>query len=114
MIITREQFSNPNYRSKAEYPYSYDPITIFSKRAQRKGDHAAYSDRMYQWDADKFNKTAYAIWNNMGQYFEHRTPTDIERWLCLYFDRPVELIHIEEHCNQATGYPVWFFVYADR
>lgn len=109
-----KNMSQPGYRTKAEHPWSYDPIIQYQVRESQRGDQGLYSDRMWQWDHDKFNKCTQEVWGNQGQYFNDRKPQDIERWISLYLRKPVQLISIEEHCNQATGYPVWFFTYKEK
>ena len=68
-----------------------------------------YSDRLRQWDSDKFKKYSLSVFGNEADYFNERSPRKISEFLSLYFDRKVVVIKITEWCNVATGYPVWSF-----
>lgn len=99
----------PVERGPNEYPYSYDPFVVFKSTTFDKSDSYVYSDRMMQWDRDKFAKACEEVWNNTGQMFHSRTPEEIERFLSIYFDKEVELTLIMECCNVSNGYPYWMF-----
>ena len=45
---------NPVKRTPWEYPYSYDRFCTWKREFERT-EHSAYSDRMYEWSATKFN-----------------------------------------------------------
>lgn len=103
-------------RTKHQYPYSYDPHLQWSKQVGVPQDaRGEYSDRLHQWEPQKFKALCMKHFAGKrgdpgGQMFHSRTPKDIEAFLRDYFDRPqLELLRVEEHCNQATGYPVWVF-----
>lgn len=96
------------HRSKYEYPYSYDPITQFSNGKQ--GNSSCYSDRMKQWDANKYDDCSGAV-SNKSDYWNIPS-AKIEEFLRLYYADPtLELVKVVEYCNQATGFPVWYFEY---
>lgn len=96
-------------------PYGYDPyFTYQSPDFNRETDDVCYSDRLMQWDMDKFNSICKGIWGNTGQYFDNRRPTDIETFLCDYFGREVILTAILKGCNYGNGYPYWVFAYRDK
>lgn len=47
---------------------------------------------------------------NESDYWNDRKPSKIEAFLRAYFDDPTLILtRVEEQCNQATGYPVWYF-----
>lgn len=73
-----------------------------------------YSDRMFSWDSEKFNRCAQEVWGNTGQYFysPQRTVKQVEQFLQLYFGKPeLVLTKITHYINQSNGYPLWFFGY---
>jgi len=92
------------------HPYNYDPFVIWENGEENNS--SVYSDRMLQWDWNKFNECAKKVFGNEGQIFYDRDPEDIEKFLRLYFDEPnLILCRITQHCNQSTGYPLWRFDY---
>lgn len=103
----------PVKRTKEEYPYSYDSYVVWEEDYNKTTNNAVYSDRLIQWDYDKFNKCCRNIWGNERQYFNDRSPKDIGKFLSLYFDKEVKLTVIMEGCNFASGYPYWIFYYED-
>lgn len=104
----------PITRTKASHPYSYQPFEVW-RSDKEQGDSGVYSDRLYQWDSQKFNACCREVWGNEGQYFDDRSPEDIERFLQLYFDKPgIRLTRIVECCNQSSGYPLWYFNYRNQ
>jgi hypothetical protein len=100
----------PVERTRNKYPYSYEPYVLW-KGDYKKTDHVVYSDRLMQWDYDKFNKCCMKVWNNEGQYFDNRKPNDIENFLSKYYDKEIKLTAIMEGCNVSNGYPYWIFFY---
>lgn len=92
---------------------SLDNIEYIGPKTTDK-TRTVYSDRLFQWDPEKYNRCCMAIWNNNGQWFHHRKPTDIEKFLSMYFDKPITLnlsVCIE---NRATGFPCWRFDYTEN
>lgn len=99
-------------RTKWTHPYSYDPLLQFRKYSTTPDTaRAVYSDRMCQWDYDKYRKLCKEHFNdNGGDYFNSRSAKDIESFLREYFGKPeLELVRVEEQCNVSNGYPVWAF-----
>jgi hypothetical protein len=107
-------------RTKQTNPYTYDPLLQWRKYEKTPANASAvYSDRMSQWDYSKYrsliDKHFAGVGNDRGgDYFSSRSPKRIEAFLRDYNDnQDLELVRIEEHCNQATGYPVWAFFYVN-
>lgn len=97
-------------RTPREYPYSYDPFQVFKDPAWTDRDAVVYSDRMYQWDWEKYDRCCEKVWNDRRQSFSGRDPAEIERFLQLYFEDPtLMLTGIEAGCNYSNGYPFWVF-----
>lgn len=100
-------------RTPITHPYSYDEFVIYKKDYDENNHNAVYSDRMILWDFDKFEKCCQNVFGNTGQYFNNRTPEDINKFLNLYFGKQTKLTAILEGCNKANGYPYWVFIYED-
>ena len=69
-----------------------------------------YSDRLYEWDREKYNDACRQIWNNQGQmfYVGERSPEETERFLQIYTRDPeLKLLSIFRYTNQSNGYDVW-------
>lgn len=98
-------------RTKWNHPYSYDPILQFSTGEQPDG--SCYSDRLMSWYGyDVVRKTMQKHFGEQGDYWNQRKPEAIQGFLRELLSYPeLKLTRIEEHCNVATGYPVWFFAY---
>ncbi|SEG15471.1 hypothetical protein [Marinobacterium lutimaris] len=101
-------------RTPTTHPYNYDSFLLFAN-TQYEGLPAksVYSDRLYQWDAEKHDRLCTEFFGNTGQYWDQRDPELIEAFLQAYFDEPeLVLVHVTQHCNQATGFPCWQMDYA--
>ena len=69
-----------------------------------------YSDRLYQWDYEKYNELCWKYFGNHGQYWSGRDTKLIEAFLRDYIDdQTIVLCRIEETVNQSSGYPLWRF-----
>ncbi len=91
------------YRTKWTHPYNYDPILQYDNGQQ--ASDTVYSDRLAQWDREKFDRLFKKHLDGKG--WLNGSPKAMEAFLCEYLDKPVTLCRVEEHCNQATGYPLW-------
>ena len=103
MTRTTLQGVNARRRSPFEYENGHLPT-----------DEVVYSDRLYQWDSEKYNASCMAVWGNRGQYFYQRSPESIEMFLSLYFGREVILTAIEVEENASSGYPYWAFYFRNK
>jgi hypothetical protein len=102
-------------RTKWTHPYSYDPILIWrAENAQATWGGTVYTDRLLQWDREKHDRLSRQHFGNESQMsWSAREPAKVEAFLRDYLGYPaLRLLQIEEHCNQASGYPVWRFDYA--
>lgn len=106
-------------RTEQEYPYSFSQNCTWAILGKKREDidknkkrGGFYSDHMYQQDYLKYNLACELVWGNKGQYFDSRSPREIEKMLQLYTENPnIRLYRIVKQCNVSTGYPVWFFGY---
>jgi hypothetical protein len=108
MVVMFFKDDVPGRRTKISHPYNYDPFTTFKNNI--KPNDSAYSDRLYTWNPTKYNDLCMKHFGDVGQYWSSRSTTKIQEFLCDYYDSSsLTLCEIQEQCNQATGYPVWFF-----
>lgn len=104
---------NPVERTMEKYPYSYDPFVVWKKDYNEKNSRNVYSDRLVQWNHEKFNEACLNVWGNKQQVFHNRKPKDIEKFLINYLDKNIKLTAITEGCNVSNGYPFWVFYYEE-
>ena len=101
-------------RDPHRYKYSYDPYFLYRADTFNPDIMSGeYSDRMWEWDHDKFDRCVNAVWpdSRHGQCFYHDDPEDVKKFLELYFGHPVVLHGILQGCNVSSGYPYWIFVF---
>lgn len=94
-------------RTKFSHPYSYDPIVLFD--TGEKSTDSAYSDRMSQWNYEKFR----ASMKDQGEmHFSWHSKDAVQKFLRAYYsENTTEVLHVTrvvEMCNASSGYPVWF------
>lgn len=107
--IERPEITHPyNFSSHATWahPSHSDPIPEGFDRIHE------YTDRILSQDYNKNNDICKKVFGNIGQYWDNRSPSDVERFLRLYHGNDsIKLLVIYKHCNQASGYPIWSFSY---
>lgn len=108
-------YGNPVERTPYSHPYSFDQHVIWISEDFEKNKiySAEYSDRMLEWDREKFARCIQEIFGNQRQAFDDRDPKDIESFLIKYFGHKLKLVAIEKCCNLSTGYPICIFHYED-
>lgn len=106
---------NPIERTPYSHPYSYDAYVVYKSPDFDNKDRWVYSDRLMQWDWNKFQEAVRTVWPDRAesQSFSGRKPSDINRFLNLYFGKEVRLTSIQEACNFSSGYPYWIFTYRE-
>ena len=70
-----------------------------------------YSDRMFNWDSNKFNRCCKKCFGNTGQWFNNRSKKDIDRFLSMYLEKEVNTFLIVCYENRSNGFPYWRFDY---
>lgn len=101
-----DEIADPNRRTKASHPYSYDPITQF--RVAGEPTSTIYTDRLLEWDFARHDELCQKHFGNKGQYWDRRSPAGIQAFLRDWCEKPdLKLIAVIEYCNLATGYPTW-------
>ena len=111
-------------RTKQSHPYSFDEYVSWVKPKYRgktknmdmvvpedKTKAVSYSDRLNQWDAEKF-QAAFDKHLKPVHGMANARPHQFEAFLADYHDDPeLELVKVVESCNHASGYPLWAFAY---
>ena len=101
--VERTPFSNP---------YNYDEFVLWkSDKFNSHTDSGVYSDRMMQWDLEKYNKCCREVFQNEGQMFGNRKPKQIEKFLSKYLGEDILLTAIIQGCHWITGFPYCAFYY---
>jgi len=104
MIITQDPYGNIFYSNS-------DEIILFENDSV-KSNHTVYSDRLYQWDWEKYNSIRKKIFNDESQYFDGLNPKDIERFLIEYLGKELVLVRVQKYINKSNGFPYWRFDYS--
>jgi len=105
-----DEHGNRVRRTKREYPYSYDGFVTWRGGENSEVNNTIYSDRLLQWDYDKYNKLSEKHFGNQGQIFFDRSPEKIQSFLRDWCNSPkLKLILVMEYCNVSSGYPCWRF-----
>jgi len=99
-------------RNPITNPYNFDEYVEWQSGYQ-KDNSAVYSDRLWQWDSQKYDKCCQEVFKNTGQMFSGRNPEGIQRFLSIYFDKEIRLTAILRGCNQWSGFPYWVFCYEE-
>ena len=109
----RDEDGRPVERTPLTHPYSYSTFVEYQNpRIHRNdADGDAYDDRMREWDYKKHEKamedTREAI---KSKYIDFKNPRHVEIYLRFYWEDPeLTLVTILHGCNQASGYPVFYF-----
>lgn len=106
---------NPVERTPWSHPYAYDEFVVYKAENFDEGNSWVYSDRMLQWDREKYGDAFHKVWpgKSGSQMFHNRKPEDINQFLNLYFEKKVTLTAVLQGCNVSTGYPYWIFAYKE-
>jgi len=116
-VLGKSQYVDENGRPIARtpltHPYSYDSYVIWGN-SDGNSSGALYSDRLFQWNPEKYNRLCVKHFGDKGQHFDNRDPAKVEAFLRDYFDKPkLVLTMIMRGCNVSSGYPLWIFFYKE-
>jgi hypothetical protein len=100
----------PVAKTKTSNPHDYDGHVIWRGGRNDSINGCDYTDRLQQWDADKFSRCCKAHMD--GVRWDNAPPEQVQAFLRDYHVDPgLRLIAIMEWCNQSSGYPVWSLHY---
>lgn len=106
-------------RTKFTNPYNYDMYTVWASSVGVEGNGSAYSDRIWEWDRAKADAIAKAVWPEKGEKW-FSSVDKVETFLQLFFTGGnsghgnIRLVRMVDGCNQATGYPLFLFIWVDE
>lgn len=107
-ILPTDLLGNKIERSKMDYPYSYSPFCYYLNGDIKDATATLYSDRLYQWDSEKYNELCKKHFGDKGQIWSGRSVETTEKFLAEYLDKEsVKVIAMIEGCNVSNGYPYW-------
>lgn len=93
--------------TKEQAPYGFSEYFIFGDRwaIKENGVDGNYSDRMSQWDREKYEK---AFKNNIKSRILSGNVVEISAFLSEYFGKPCEAVAMAEGCF-PNGYSYFIF-----
>lgn len=83
--------------------YWWEARTIWGQKSREL--HYVYSDRLRQWDYTKAERCS----KEARETCDHRTPAWVEKYLSLYYERPVKIKHILGGVNLSNGYEYYAY-----
>ncbi|MFK4136474.1 hypothetical protein ACI2KR_29995 [Pseudomonas luteola] len=110
-------------RCKQDYPYNFSDYVSWVKPGYNKNDplqegkklSCDYTDRLYGSNAQLFDSLLKKHFAGEFQPWVYGRPEKIEAFLRDYYDdTSINLVKKVDCCNQATGYPIWAFVYINN
>ena len=103
---------NPTERTPDNARYTFEPYVVY--KLADKYQHVDYSDRLFQFDPDKYNELCKKHFNNESQAWDRRDVKSIESFLRDYHDdQKLELVGVMHGCNVGNGFPYWMFMFND-
>lgn len=105
-------------RTKKQYPYTYNPFVIWMDDNFNldKANIQVYSDRMREWDFDKYIECCRIVWKGCGVPINDTHILALYHYMQfvhLYFkdDMPnFKLTAIMQGCNYGNGYEHLIFI----
>lgn len=99
-------------RTKDSHPYNYDGFLIWKTMDHKLCTGSVYTDRLFQWDYKLTTDLIQKHFNTSSQYFDKYSPKQLQEFLRERLDMPnLEVVFLQEECNQASGYPLWYIGY---
>lgn len=95
-------------RTPQEYPYSHDEFYLWRKF--KDGDESvtsAYTDRMREWDAEKYARATKDRMTNYNSVPKSRAAAD--EIVAAYFGPKAECVGVAQSMNHSNGYPLGIF-----
>ncbi len=107
-----DENGRPIERTPITHRYNHDSYVEWRGLPNEGTNGSIYSDRLLQWDFDKHDRLCMKHFGNKGQLWSDRDPEKIEAFLRDWCEDPeLKLHYIMRCCNQATGFPIWCFVF---
>lgn len=103
----------PVKKTPQSNPYDYDDYVIWKGNFDREKSHAVYSDRLVQWDTEKYHKCWKEVFDGEGIFSANNNPSKINLFLNKYFGKEVKLTAILQGCNVSSGFQYWVYYYEE-
>lgn len=91
-------------------PYNFSEYYLFNMKEKNTKYEAVYSDRMNQWDYEKFKRALDIVGSGMDWF----DPNKAEKFMSAYYGRAIEVAAMARGCNQSSGYPYFIFWFRDK
>ena len=105
-------------RTPDKHPYSYDLYYTWGALPTQEDEPdviSVYSDRMYQWDSEKFNSCMRKHTGTESQLWNSISPAKLQNMFREYFDKPnLKLVRIFNGCNHGNGNPLYLVHYKEN
>lgn len=99
-------------RTKDSHPYNYDGFLIWKTMDHNLCTGSVYTDRLFQWDYKLTTDLIQKHFGTTSQYFDKYQPKELQAFLRERLNAPtLEVVFLQEECNQASGYPLWYIGY---
>lgn len=79
------------------------------KEIPNASNMTVYSDRLWQWDPEKYEFARQKVFKDKGQVFWGETKKKCSEFLSLYFGREIKVINMYDHENVSNGMPLTRF-----
>jgi hypothetical protein len=101
-------------REQHDHPYSYSEFFIYGDRQviRSKGLEAVYSDRLQQWDYEKYERCCEEHPKAWRRPVGDRAA--MSAWMTAYMGKPVDVVALAEGCNVSSGYPYWIVWFREK
>lgn len=108
---------NPIEKTPFSNPYDYDSFVIFKhSNFNKENDYAVDSDRLSQWDNNKFKEATRIIrakYNIEYCTFIFRNRDAISDFMSIYYSKNIIVTAVVQNCNKNNGYPYWTIYYKE-
>lgn len=103
-------FGNEINKTPLSNPYNFDEYIIW-KGDYKNSDLKAYSDRLQQWNFEKYNTCIHNMLKTSGWLFSFENSNFTEYFLSSYYGKNIKLTAIAKGCNVSSGFPYYVFFY---
>lgn len=77
--------------------------------SDKKPNRTFYSDRLRQWDLEKYNRVATKVLGSPMQMYYGVENEKLEKLLIEYFGEKLTLVKVSVSEHAASGFPIWRF-----
>lgn len=100
-------------RTPKDFPQSYDEHVIWSKEYDEERSRRLCSIKLKTQYKETYKSVSMAVFENIGEFYDNRSPESIERFLKKLLNKELKLTAITKSCNISNGHHYWCFLYED-